>query len=152
MVIVNKDQLTESEILEILKFINDFRKEFDIPNLIYDKHISDICKINAINYLKSKIQKIEYNAYKNDNLEKPNELSENLIFVNGVRNHKMQNIKNIIKKWYAEQKYYDFENEDNIKYKSCQNFINLVWESNIKCGFWYSYSNGRCAFCMQFSE
>lgn len=145
MSIQNKDELNESEILEILEFINKFRKEYDIPDLIYDQNISTICKENAINLLKSKIQHIDYK-------QATTNLSENIMFLSHVRNQKMNNIKHIITKWYAEQKFYDFENEENIKYKACQNFINLVWESNIKCGFWYSYSNGKCVLCMQFSE
>lgn len=145
MSIINKDKLNELEVNEILQFINEFRKEYDIPDLIYNQEISNSCKENAINLLKSKVQHTDYKSNSNN-------LSENITYLNYVRNQKMSNIKHIIKKWYSEQKFYDFENEENIKYKACQNFINLVWESNVKCGFWYSYSNGKCVLCMQFSE
>lgn len=144
------DRLTESEINEILTYINNYRNEYDVPNLEYDAEISNISKNNAISYLKSKIHKIEFiqpiDEYNNK------QLSKNSTYVKNVRNQKMQNIKHIIKKWHDENKYYDFENDDNIKYKACQNFINLVWESNIKCGFGYSYTNGKCVFCLHFLE
>jgi hypothetical protein len=144
------DTLTESEINEILTYINNYRKEYDVPNLEYDAEISQISKNNAISYLKSKIHKLEFiqpvDEYNNK------QLSKNSTFVKNVRNQKMHNIKHIIKKWHDENKYYDFENDENIKYKACQNFINLVWESNIKCGFGYSYANGKCVFCLHFLE
>lgn len=141
----NKDELNSDEIKNILNTINNFRNEYEVPNLIYDEELTLLCKERAINFLKSKVN----NSVLQNNIS---QRSENMTFINGVRNKKMINILNIIKKWYSENKFYDFENDEKSKYKSCQNFINLVWESNIKCGFWYSYTNGKCVLCMQFIE
>lgn len=141
---------TESEIGEILTYINGFRSIYGVSNLEYDSNISLISKKYAINYLKSKIQKLDFKP--SVDIYNNKELSKNSIYTNNIRNNKMNNIKNIIKKWHDENKYYDFENSDNIKYKACQNFINLVWDLNTKCGFGYSYVNGKCVFCLHFLE
>lgn len=142
---INKDELSNLEILEIIEYINIFRKEFDVPLLSYDNNLTDLAKQDAINYLKIKCNK-PVTITDNSNY------SKNIIFLKHVRNQKILNIKNIINKWYNEKKYYDFDDENNTKYDACQNFINLMYESNLKCGFWYSYTNGKCTLCMYFSE
>jgi hypothetical protein len=144
------DNFTNIEINDIIDHINIFRKEFDVPILSYDDNLTKLAKTDAINHLRIKTNKIVTNI--NLNLISNNNYSKNITFVNQVRNDKIRNIKNIINKWYNEKKYYDFDNENNTKYDECQNFINLIYESNIKCGFGYSYSNGKCSLCIYLSE
>lgn len=152
----NKDELSNIEINDIIDYINNFRKEFDVPILNYDDNLKDLAKIDAINCLKLKCNKIvtddNINSISNTDTCSGNNYSKNIMFVKHVRNEKIKNIKNIINKWYNEKKYYDFDNENNTKYDECQNFINLIYESNLKCSFWYSYTNGKCSLCMYFSE
>ncbi len=145
--IKNNDELSNDEITDLMQFINNYRKEFEVPELIYNDDLTQMAKPDAIKYLKCKRFNLEVPI---NNLE--DKLSKNITYVKRVRNQKILNIKNIIKKWYNENKYYDFENENNINYDVCQNFINLIFESNVKCGFWYSYVNGNCVLCMYFSE
>jgi len=143
----NKDILTDNEIVEIINEINISRIEYEVPPLVYSPELSILSRDVAINLLKTNIRKYEYLSNIDNSL-----LSRNLIFVKYARNQKIPNIKNIIAKWYKEEKYYDFENEENMKYKNCKNFINLVCEENTKCGIGYSYANGKCALCIHFSE
>lgn len=150
---INKDELVNEEIIEIINYINNFRKEFDVPLINYNNDLTLLAKHDAINYLKIKCNKVISNANNNlENNNSDNKYSKNILFLKHARNLKMLNIKNIINKWYNEQKYYDFDNENNTKFNACQNFINLIFESNLKCGFWYSYINGKCVLCMYFSE
>lgn len=146
--LVNRDSLNANEIINIMNYLNAFRIEFGSPELKYSEVLSNMAKPIAINYLKHNI----YNNLLMNDSNITDTISRNLLFLKNVRNNKLQNIKNIISKWYNEKKYYDFDDESNIKYKSCQNFINLIFESNIECGFWYSYSNGKCVLCMYFKE
>lgn len=142
----NKDLLTNSEINEIMEFINNYRNEYEVPILTYSPELSIISHDVAIHLLKTNIRKYPYSS----NID--NNLSRNISFIKYARNQKLLNIKNIIQKWYKEERYYNFENENNMKYKNCQNFINLVWEANTKCGIGYSYANGKCTLCIHFSE
>lgn len=146
MSVLNKDILLENEITEIMDLINSYRKEYEVPLMTYSPELSIISHDVAINLLKTNIRKHLYTS----NID--NKLNRNLLFVRYVRNKKMINIKNIINKWYKEEKYYNFDDDTNMKYKNCKNFINLVWEGNIKCGIGYSYTNGKCALCIHFSE
>ena len=143
---LNKDILLENEITEIMTLINTYREEYEVPPITYSPELSIISRDVAINLLKTNIRKRLYTS----NID--NSLSKNLLFVKYARNQKMINIKNIINKWYKEEKYYNFEDETDMKYKNCQNFINLVWEANTKCGIGYSYANGKCSLCIHFSE
>ncbi len=138
-----KDQLDDNEINQIVLFINNFRREFEVPELIYNDIISKECKDISINYLRAQMLNKEV---------KMNTEQINISYQKHVRNQKMLNIKNIITKWYNEKKNYNFEDDSKTKYKSCQNFINLMYESNKEFGFWYSYINGKCVLCMKFSE
>lgn len=144
---LNKDILLENEITEIITLINTYREEYEVPLITYSSELSIISRDVAINLLKSNIRKFEYLS----NIDNSS-LSRNLLFVRYARNQKMINIKNIINKWYKEEKYYNFDDETDMKYKNCQNFINLVWEANTKCGIGYSYANGKCSLCIHFSE
>lgn len=142
----NQDLLTESEISEIMILINSYRQEYEVPDLIYSPTLSRISHDVSINLLKSNIRKYNYTS------DIDNNLSRNITFIKYARNQKMMNIKNIIEKWYKEERYYDFENENNMKDQNCKNFINLVWEAYTKCGIGYSYTNGKCTLCIHFSE
>jgi hypothetical protein len=144
---LNKDILLENEITEIITLINTYREEYEVPSITYSPELSIISRDVAINLLKSNIRKFEYLS----NIDNSS-LSRNLLFVRYARNQKMINIKNIINKWYKEEKYYNFDDETDMKYKNCKNFINLVLETNIKCGIGYSYANGKCSLCIHFSE
>lgn len=144
---MNNIILSDSDITEIIDLINSYRNEYEVPPLIYSSELSIISQDVAKNVLKTYIRKYTYLS----NIDNP-ELSRNVMFIKYTRNNKMANIKNIIEKWYKEEQYYDFENENNIKYKNCQNFINLVWESNKECGIGYNYTNGKCVLCLHFSE
>jgi hypothetical protein len=144
---LNKDILLENEITEIITLINTYREEYEVPPITYSSELSIISRDVAINLLKSNIRKFEYLS----NIDNSS-LSRNLLFVRYARNQKMINIKNIINKWYKEEKYYNFDDETDMKYKNCHNFINLVWEANTKCGIGYSYANGKCSLCIHFSE
>lgn len=144
---LNKDILLENEITEIMTLINTYREEYEAPPITYSPELAIISRDVAINLLKSNIRKFEYLSNIDNEL-----LSRNLLFVRYARNQKMINIKNIINKWYKEEKYYNFDDETDMKYQNCKNFINLVWEANTKCGIGYSYANGKCSLCIHFSE
>lgn len=143
---INNNLLTDVEITEIMNLLNSYRLEYEVSPLTYSSDLSCISHDVAKNLLKTHIRKHKYISSIDNNL------SRNITFSRYVRNKKMINIKNIISKWYNENKYYDFENENNTKYKHCINFINLVCEDHITCGIGYNYSNGKCTLCIHFGE
>jgi hypothetical protein len=115
---INKDILLENDITEIMTLINTYREEYEVPPLTYSPELSIISRDVSINLLKSNIRKFEYLS----NIDNSS-LSRNLLFVRYARNQKMINIKNIINKWYKEEKYYNFDDETDMKYKNYKNFI-----------------------------
>lgn len=129
--------LSHDDKLQIIQYINNYRKKHNSGDLTYDEVLTNKAQQNAIIMLKEK--KLKYNN---------EDYSQVLYCLWTCRNQKMENIFNGINKCYNESKIYNFSEYSISNAKKCKNFTALIWKESTKIGIGYAYVNGKCVLCL----